>query len=875
MNPLRASSLPLVLGLLLVLPACFETHIGTNNSSPEATIELPAPETQVLSGAEVTFRGVVDDRTTDPEDLEVLWASSIDGELLDGSADADGNTEFTTSSLSAGTHTITLLVRDDDGASDEDSVELIVIADEPPAIVIVEPTADGSYFTNFPVPLQATVSDGEDSSDALRVSWTAESSGDVLAADLVPDGDGLTSSTADLAPGEWTLVATATDSVGNTASDTVSIVVGDAETVPTCVIDAPVDGTTVNAGEPVALTGTVADVEDAADALTVSVSSDLDGTLGAPSPDSNGAVALTVTLSGGEHVLTLSATDSAGLTGTDTVTVSVNELPSAPGISITPAAPTTNDDLTVVIETDSTDPDDGPSGITYDYSWSKDAVPAGLTSETVPMSATASGEVWTVAVTASDGLGTSLPATASVTIVNSPPSVLSVSITPATAYTDTTLTAVPSGWSDPDGDLPGYMYEWSADGSPVGGDTATLDGTNFSKGEVVAVTITPQDASSSGAPVTSSGVTILNSAPTAPSVTITPSPASEEDDLTCSYGAASDADGDSLSYTLVWLVDGGPSGETGTVVSSSATAAGETWTCQVTADDGSVSGPDGSASVGPLDGLGDPLTGFPIDDTLFPISLSPTSWGFGDLAFGPNGEIYAWANANGGPNDLVSIDGVTGALTTVNNTSFSSRCLGVTYRPDDGLIYVSCDSNTFFSLDPVSGAATTLVSPTTEAQALEIAPAGWGSYGGQVIASGSNGHVMAYDPTAGSWTVIVSNVGGTSSDLDFSDSGTLYVVEDSGDRVASVSPSGVVATIASGFGSPEGIAIDEANNRALVADSGNDQLWEADLTTGAINSLGSYDFDNGFFTSGVLMGTNGVCVLMTGESSTTLLAITP
>lgn len=48
-----------------------------------------------------------------------------------------------------------------------------------------------------------------------------------------------------------------------------------------------------------------------------------------------------------------------------------------------------------------------------------------------------------------------------------------------------------------------------------------------------------------------------------------------------------------------------------------------------------------------------------------------------------------------------------------------------------------------------------------------------------------------------------------------------------------------------------------------------------DLSTGSVPSLGSSDFDNGYFTSGGLMGTNGVALLHLGESSGSLVAITP
>jgi hypothetical protein len=81
-------------------------------------------------------------------------------------------------------------------------------------------------------------------------------------------------------------------------------------------------------GAPLDLLGVVLDTVTAPEALIASWSSDLDGPLGAPTPDALGGVDLTgVHLSKGDHTLTLSATDDAGVTGEDTVAVRVDDPP--------------------------------------------------------------------------------------------------------------------------------------------------------------------------------------------------------------------------------------------------------------------------------------------------------------------------------------------------------------------------------------------------------------------------------------------------------------------------------------------------------------------------------------------------------------------
>ena len=90
-----------------------------------------------------------------------------------------------------------------------------------------------------------------------------------------------------------------------------------------------------------------------------------------------------------------------------------------------------------------------------------------------------------------------------------------------------------------------------------------------------------------------------NTAPTAPVVEIGPTdPIGGIDDLLCEIvEPASDADGDALTYTTRWTVDGAAWKGSADLVPASETHADETWTCLVTASDGQDDGPPGEASV--------------------------------------------------------------------------------------------------------------------------------------------------------------------------------------------------------------------------------------------------------------------------------------
>ena len=233
----------------------------------------------------------------------------------------------------------------------------------------------------------------------------------------------------------------------------------------------------VNAVDTVSFQGEAHDDEEPDSSLSVTWTSDLSGLLGSGNPDSSGSVALNVSgLSVGTHLVTLTVENSSGLTGTDTVTIQVNSVPTAPVVDLNPTSASTLDDLTVSISVGSIDTD-GPSAVSYSYSWTLDGNPQpgynGLT--TLPASATSAGDLWEVQVVATDGFASSTAGVASRSIENSAPSITSVVVTPTIDVASAVFTAQPAGWTDVDGDAPGYLYQWYSGGTPILGETsATL-----------------------------------------------------------------------------------------------------------------------------------------------------------------------------------------------------------------------------------------------------------------------------------------------------------------------------------------------------------------------------------------------------------------
>jgi hypothetical protein len=202
------------------------------------------------------------------------------------------------------------------------------------------------------------------------------------------------------------------------------------------------------------------------------------------------------------------------------------------------------------------------------------------------------------------------------------PEVLSLSLSPDPVYTDDGLMAEATM-----SDGAGVSWTWSVAGVEIGETTFELDGRVwFDKHQEVTVTATPVDGGATGTPMSAS-VTVSNSTPGAPMVAIRPSaPVAGVDPLRCVIDShASDDDGDFISYSAVWTVDGVSHGGglsttsfSSDTVAASETSAGEVWVCTVTPNDGEVDGPTDSAVVtidGPavatcsddLSGLGTPV----------------------------------------------------------------------------------------------------------------------------------------------------------------------------------------------------------------------------------------------------------------------------
>lgn len=549
----------------------------TPTDAPTVQITSPIAGEVYYSDQLILFSAILADNEDNPTDLTYTWESNVDGALpITASVEDSGEVEQYLY-LSEGQHALSITVTDAAGKISTETVAIIVGGqNNDPTCAITTPAQYSAYVVGQNVLFEGTATDADINDSLLSISWESDQDGvfNTTAANtsgelnFVYDG---------LSAGNHTITLRVEDEVGGICSDTLILAVG---TPPNLTLNSPTDGSIHTVGEIVSFEATVADQEDIPSDISISWNSDIDGEFSTQAADSSGNISFpTSVLSAGVHGITITATDSTGLTNSTALSLRINTPPSSPTVVISPEPATTTDNL-VASAADSVDADG--ENISYTYEWFQNGVATSYTSASVPQTATAYGEEWKIRVTPSDGYTNGNYTEASILIANSVPTISDVAISPANPLLSDIVTCTATA-NDADQTIT-PTYTWTINGTTYSGATIDLGITNAMPTDVITCTASATDDTGESVSL-STAASIENQTPTISSTTISPTTVYTSSLVSCS-SVVVDLDGETTLQSYSWSLNSVEIATGNSIQLSTATSSvGDSLVCTVTATD--------------------------------------------------------------------------------------------------------------------------------------------------------------------------------------------------------------------------------------------------------------------------------------------------
>jgi hypothetical protein len=343
----------------------------------------------------------------------------------------------------------------------------------------------------------------------------------------------------------WTVTVTPSDGKEQGEVGTASVTIANTAPVATLVLEPAVPLTTDD------LVATASGSDDDDDTVTFAYTWTVNG---AESSYAGDSVPASATERGEIWELTVVPNDGEDLGEAVTASVSIdNTAPTITAAEIAPVPAYETSTLAVTFESSDIDGDEVSARYAFyvNGSLAQEGDDATLSAEYFDRDQ----QVLAV-ITPSDGFLEGEPFTTdTIEISNSAPSYAAATVDPSEVYEDSTVSCLPSGWSDPDADPEGSRVTWFVEGVEVS-TASTIDGASFDRGDELYCTITPDDGTDLGVPVTSDSVTVSNTAPSLDSVSLSTTSPSATDTVSVTLGSTTDADGDSITVSYSWVVNG-------------------------------------------------------------------------------------------------------------------------------------------------------------------------------------------------------------------------------------------------------------------------------------------------------------------------------
>ena len=182
------------------------------NVVPRVRIQAPLSGTVVEMNDSLALAGTALDAEDGDLGASLQWSSDLDGSLGSGAA-------LVVTNLSPGLHVITASALDSGGATGTATTGVMVLANTPPVVSLLQPADGASFVVGTSVSFLASANDFEDGDLSGDIDWSSSLDGWL--------GQGPSIVRADLSPGMHLITASVLDSSGLSADEMRNITIED------------------------------------------------------------------------------------------------------------------------------------------------------------------------------------------------------------------------------------------------------------------------------------------------------------------------------------------------------------------------------------------------------------------------------------------------------------------------------------------------------------------------------------------------------------------------------------------------------------------------------------------------------------------------